>query len=113
MKKIIFILLIFFLSLTIISCAEKDEYESWEKKETLIQQVPSLLIQERRHLPKSHRSLPLPTTQPPIITSVPRRQEPLLTVEAAPVPLHRPRQVITQSPSAHSVTAPMITAQSW
>ena len=35
MKKIIFILLIFFLSLTIISCGEKDEYESWEKKVTL------------------------------------------------------------------------------
>ena len=32
MKKIIFVLLIFFLGLTIISCGEKEEYESWEKK---------------------------------------------------------------------------------
>ena len=32
MNKIIFVLLIFFLGLTIISCGEKEEYESWEKK---------------------------------------------------------------------------------
>jgi len=32
MKKILHILLIYCFSLTIISCGEKDEYESWEKK---------------------------------------------------------------------------------
>ena len=32
MKKIIFVFLIFCFSLNIISCGEKDEYESWEKK---------------------------------------------------------------------------------
>ena len=32
MKNILHILLIFCFSLTIISCGEKDEYESWEKK---------------------------------------------------------------------------------
>ena len=32
MKNILHILLIFCFSLTIVSCGEKDEYESWEKK---------------------------------------------------------------------------------
>ena len=32
MKKIIYVFLISCFSLTIISCGEKDEYESWEKK---------------------------------------------------------------------------------
>ena len=32
MNNILHILLIFCFSLTIISCGEKDEYESWEKK---------------------------------------------------------------------------------
>ena len=32
LKNILHILLIFCFSLTIISCGEKDEYESWEKK---------------------------------------------------------------------------------
>ena len=41
------------------------------------------------------------------------KQEASLMVEVVQVPPHRPHQAITQSPSAHSVTVPMITAQSW
>ena len=53
------------------------------------------------------------TTPPPHIPLVRPRQAPSHMGEAAPVPLQRHRQVITQSPSVHSVTVPTMTAQSW
>ena len=101
MKNILYIILISLFSLTVISCSSSDESASTTTDTTapVIAEVTAVLLR-------------LPT-QPPHIHSVPTKQEPSLTVEVAPVPPHRPHQAITQSPSAHSVTAPTITAQSW
>ena len=102
MNKILNIIIISIISLTIISCSSSDESASTTTDTTapILAEVTAVTV-------------PLPTTQPPHIHSVPTKQEPSLTVEVAPVPPHRPHQAITQSPSAHSVTAPTITAQSW
>ena len=101
MNKILNIIIISIISLTIISCSSSDESASTTSDTTapVIAEVTAV-------------TTPTNDTTPDYTFSS-SEQELLHMGEAAPVPLHRLRQVITQSRSAHSVTAPMITAQSW
>ena len=102
MKKILHIILIFLFSLTIISCGEKDEYKSWEKKGNTTTTTDNTTTSTDTTAPTLAEVTAVPTLTndtTPDIPSVPRRQEPShMEVPVLQVPLLQPLTIIP-SPS--------------
>jgi len=105
MKKLISAILILCLCLGIYSCSKKSDEDDLKESTTTDTTAPILA-------PVTVVTTPNNDTTPAYTFS--STEAGTITYgEAAPVPLQRHRQVITQSPSVHSVTVPTMTAQSW